>query len=130
MISCHTGENKDDHQRIKIIVDNDNFNYSPFAADCEIIDRKILIIAAPFYSNSVFVMKSIQYVEKKLYSDITRGSRDHVMEHNRSLKMLTLLRDCLESNECTVNGFLEKLKTNKSSLYEPVLHVLPFFELK
>jgi hypothetical protein len=123
MIASHSGENHDEHHKIFVIIDTEHFIYSPFAADCEVLGREMLIVAAPFYSYSVLTIKSPKATQE-IIGHITRGSKPHIIEHRSTMKMLCLLLDCLRDTGA-VADFLERLRNNTSGFYKPVLNVLP-----
>jgi len=107
--------------RVFVVVDDDGFMYSPFASDCEILGEEVLIISAPFYQNSLIVIKSSNTIEDILENMSSNPQR--IMDENRVEKMLSILLRCLEDGAC-LPDFVLALKEEKSKFYRHVVNVL------
>lgn len=107
--------------RVFVVVDGDDFIYSPFASDCEILGNEVLIISAPFYQNSLLVIKSANTVDDIL--DSMFCNRERIMDENRVKKMLMILLQCLEKGADLMH-FITALKQNQSRFYEYVMNVV------
>ena len=111
------GKERSAKSRCFIITDGDGFIYSEFAAGCEILADKILLIEAPFYENAIIIIKS-SALTKEILEDVNTKSANIISEAE-TVKMLEILHDCMSRNESLVH-FAVKLKSENSPFHEAV----------
>jgi hypothetical protein len=108
-----------------IITDTEGFVYTPFAGNLEILGDKsydMLVFTMPFYQYAILVVRSRQ-IATTVAKDVEMRAGAHVLKEDKTMKMLSIMRDCLKK-DLSKHAFAEKLREEKSSFYQPVLDML------
>jgi hypothetical protein len=111
---------------LSVITDTEDFVSSPFAGNLTILGEEAhdtLIFTMPFYEYAILVVRSHK-IATKVAKDVNKLVVPHVLNENKTMKMLAIMMDCLKEDR-SLPEFARLLGEQKSSFYQPVLDMLP-----